>query len=77
MRDEALQSWLKKLVDRGKITQEQAYAYLKWWQPKPSVQLPGGFGPGFGAMMERGGGPCWGHSFPIPDGAPNVTGSGS
>lgn len=78
MRDEALQSRLKDLVDQGKITQDQADAYLKWWQSKPDTQLPGGFGPGFGGMMERGHGHCWGGSFPTPpETTPNTSGSGT
>jgi hypothetical protein len=76
MRDEAMQSCLQNLVDQGKITQDQAGAYLKWWQAKPDIQLPGGFGPdmqmpgglghGFGGMMGRGG----------PDSAPDTSDSG-
>jgi hypothetical protein len=68
MQSEALQSWLKNMVDNGKITQEQADAYLKWMQAKPDVQLPDGSG-GFGGMMERGGGHCRGGGFfaPVPD----------
>lgn len=65
MRSEALQSWLKNLVDKGTITQDQADAYLKWWQTKPDVQLPGGFR----GMMKGGGGHCRGGGLfaPAPD----------
>ena len=34
MRDEALQ----KLVDEGKITQQQADQYKKWWQSRPDTE---------------------------------------
>ena len=77
MRDEALQSRLKDLVDQGKITQEQADAYLKWWQAKPDTQLPGGLGPGFGGMMERGNDHCWGGLNPNSDTTPSTSDSSS
>jgi len=46
MRDEALDNYLKNLVDEGKITQEQADQYKSWWQSKPDIgqdmeQCPG------------------------------------
>jgi len=77
MRDEALQSQLQNLVKEGKITQDQADAYLKWWQAKPDTQLPGGLGPGFGGMMERGRGHCWGGPNATPNATPNTSDSGS
>jgi uncharacterized membrane protein len=66
MRDEALQNWLQDLVDKGKITQEEADQYLKWWQSRPDIGLPlpalGGHGQGGGMMWGRlfkaWGGPC-------------------
>ena len=66
MQDEALQSWLQNLVDKGKITQEEADQYLKWWQSRPDIELPlpglGGHGHGGGMMWGRlfkaWGGPC-------------------
>ena len=66
MRDEALQNWLQDLVDKGKITQEEADQYLEWWQSRPDIelQLPGlgGHGHEGGMMWGRGfqpwGGPC-------------------
>ena len=80
MRSEALQSWLKNQVDKGTITQEQADTYLKWWQAKPDVQLPGGPG-GFGGMMKGGGGHCRGGDLfaPAPDtsNAPSTTTPGT
>jgi hypothetical protein len=77
MRDEAMQSRLKNLVDHGKINQDQADAYLNWWQSKPDTQLPGGFDLGFGGRMERGGGHCWGGPNPNPDATPSTSNSGT
>ncbi len=37
MQEEALDSYLKNLVDQGKITQEQADQYKKWWQSRPDM----------------------------------------
>jgi len=56
MRNEALDNYLKKLVDEGKITQEQADQYKAWVEAKPDVPI---LRPGFpGAGMPRGfGGP--------------------
>ena len=64
MRDKALDSWLQKLVDQGKITSEQVEQYKTWWQARPDAPLPGGFwGHGFrGGMKWRGGCP----SAPTP-----------
>jgi hypothetical protein len=66
MQDEALQSWLQSLVDKGKITQQEADQYLQWWQSRPNVQLPlpgvAGHGPGggmmWGRLLQAWGGPC-------------------
>lgn len=50
------QARLKDLVTQGKITQDQADQYLKWWQSRPNV--PGGFGfSGPGGFPGRGA-PC-------------------
>jgi hypothetical protein len=61
MQDEALKSWLQNLVDKGKITQEEADQYLEWWQSRPDIGLPllglGRQGPGVGMMWGRGFGP--------------------
>ncbi len=32
-----MQNWLQKLVQQGKITQEQADQFLRWWQSKPDT----------------------------------------
>jgi hypothetical protein len=37
MRDEALDNYLKNLVDQGKITQEQADQYKAWVKSKPDL----------------------------------------
>ena len=60
--DEALDNYLKRLVDEGKITQEQADQYKTWLESKPDVDVP--LAPGFpGHDMPRGfGGP--GGGFP-------------
>ena len=65
MRDEALDSYLKNMVDQGKITQEQADQYKSWWQARPDTLLPGPLGRHFGfhgfrGGMKGGGGFCWG-----------------
>ena len=53
MQDKALQNWLQKLVDEGKITQEEADQYLEWWQARPNIT----FGLGEGFQLGDG---CWG-----------------
>ena len=56
MRAEALQNRLQKLVDEGKIAQDEADKYLEWWQSKPDVPIRFGF---HGRVGLRGwGGPC-------------------
>jgi hypothetical protein len=53
MRDEALNSYLQGLVDKGKMTQEQADQYKAWLKSKPEVDIP--LAPGFpGLGMHRG-----------------------
>ena len=70
LQDEALQNWLQDLVDKGKITQEEADEYLEWWQSRPEIQLPL---PGVGArghdggMMRGGSFQPWGGSPCVPD----------
>jgi hypothetical protein len=59
IRDEALDNHLQKLVDDGKITQEQADQFKAWWEARPSLDefkswwqsmpdIPGIFGGGNG-----------------------------
>ncbi len=38
MRDEALDSYLQKLIDAGKITEEEAVQYKAWLQAKPDME---------------------------------------
>lgn len=68
--DEALKSWLQNLVDKGKITQEEADQYLEWWQSRPDIELPlpglGGHGPRGGMLWGQGFGPQGGQ-WCVPD----------
>jgi hypothetical protein len=64
LRDEALETRLQKLVDEGKITQEEADQYLEWWQSRPDIELPLlGLG-----RCDSGGGMMWGGGFQTWDG---------
>ncbi|MBU2009316.1 MAG: hypothetical protein KJ624_05735 [Chloroflexi bacterium] len=79
MRDEAVDSYLKNLVDQGKITQGQADQYSGWWQARPEALLPGAMGRNFGFHGFRGGmrggrGFCWGLP-PIPAPTPQASGT--
>ncbi|MGQ9546245.1 MAG: hypothetical protein ACUVTR_03655 [Dehalococcoidia bacterium] len=62
MCEEALENWLQKLVEQGRMTQEQVDEYLEWWQSRPDIKLPlpglGGPGPGNRMMRGRGFGPA-------------------
>ena len=40
LRDEAVQNKMSRLVEKGRITQEQADAYLEWYQSRPD-DFPG------------------------------------
>jgi len=50
------QARLNDLVTQGKITQDQADQYLKWWQSRPN--LPGGFGFGGPGVFHGRGASC-------------------
>jgi hypothetical protein len=52
IQDEGLRSWLQKMVDDGKITQEQADQYLEWWHSRPDVTF--GLGLRLGTRCGRG-----------------------
>ena len=56
MQDEALQAKLDRMVESGRLTQEEADARKEWYQSRPDGLHPGPFhlfwGPGFG--MSRG-----------------------
>ncbi len=53
--DERVQYRLDKLVEQGKLTQEQADEYLDWWQSRPDVPLGWNAcpGPGLRGMMSK------------------------
>lgn len=62
LRDEALDNYLQKLVDEGKITQDEADQYKTWRQARPDVSIGFGFR-GHGGFRGMGGpgffgGPC-------------------
>jgi hypothetical protein len=53
MQNDAVKNYLDKLVQAGKMSQEDADAYLQWWQSRPQTSqglrsLPGIGGRGFG-----------------------------
>jgi len=80
MQNEALDSYLKNLVDQGKITQQQADQYKSWWQARPETLLPGAMGRNFGFHGFRGGmkggrGFYWGGPPPIPAPTPQASGT--
>ena len=80
MRDEALDSYLKNMVDQGKITQQQADQYKSWWQARPDTLLPGPLGRHFGFHGFRGGmkggrGFFWGGPIPTPAPTPRASGT--
>ena len=80
MQNEALDSYLKNLVDQGKITQQQADQYKSWWQARPDTLLPGPSGRDFGFRGFRGGmkggrGFYWGGPPPIPSPTPQASAS--
>jgi hypothetical protein len=70
MKSEAMSNRLDKLVEQGKLTQQQADDYEKWQQSRPDVP-PGLDGPAKvfpRGRMGFGGFPC----FPGPGGLPPV-----
>lgn len=40
LREQKFEAYLKGLVEKGKITQEQAEQYKKWLKSKPDFELP-------------------------------------
>lgn len=78
--DEALQKRLAKLVEKGRLTQAEADAYLQWYQSRPAgliAGLPfGGLDPFgkhrfHGGWMMRG----WGDHQVFPEATPQSTGT--
>ena len=59
MQADELKTRLQALVDEGKLTQDQADQYLKWWQSKPAG-LPGAGLFGRGGFRGMGPHGCWG-----------------
>jgi len=53
MQDEALDNFLKGLVDEGKMTQEQADQYKAWLKSKPDIDIPMARGFSGGKAMHR------------------------
>lgn len=55
MLTEAMKEHLQSLVDKGRMTQDEADRYLEWWQARPDVPAGIGFcGPGgFRGMGRR------------------------
>ncbi len=39
MHDKSLRDRLQRMVEEGRITQEEADAYLEWWQARPEIGL--------------------------------------
>ena len=76
MKNDAVKTYLDRLVQAGKMTQAEADKYLQWWQSRPQTpqglnlpQMPGGkfMGPGgFPGMMGKRGLP------PPPTATPNA-----
>jgi len=56
---EAMQNRLANLVDKGRITQDEADQYLEWWQSRPDVAVGFGFR-GRGGFRGMGGPLGWG-----------------
>ena len=56
---EAMQNRLANLVDKGRITQDEADQYLEWWQSRPDVSVGFGFR-GRGGFRGMGGPLGWG-----------------
>jgi hypothetical protein len=76
MRDDAMNAQLQKMIDNGKITQEQADQYKAWIQSKPDLPAELGSQGPMGGRGSKGG--CFpgmggrGFNFQAP---PNATGS--
>lgn len=79
LKQEALQSFLDKLVGEGKLTQEQADQYKAWLDARPEISIFDGKGrmgvPGFyGPKMSRGmPGRGWMFQCPAPSTTPGAT----
>jgi len=58
MQNEALDNYLKGMVEQGKMTQSQADQYKTWWQSRPDVPVDFGI-KGPGRLGGRGGFGSW------------------
>jgi len=65
MQDEALQAKLDKMVESGRLTQEEADEYKEWYDSRPDTLTPGfggrkfHFGQGFGSRWFHHGMGMW------------------
>ena len=65
MQDEALQAKLDKMVESGRLTQEEADEYKEWYDSRPDTLTPGfggrkfHFGQGFGSLRFHHGMGMW------------------
>lgn len=65
MQDEALQAKLDKMVESGRLTQEEADEYKEWYDSRPDTLTPGfggrkfHFGQGFGSRRFHHGMGMW------------------
>ena len=71
IQDEAIQNKLNRLVESGRLTQEQADEYLEWYLARPESGLHGRFLPGLRGWGFFGGPRFHGHGHPAP--APETT----
>jgi hypothetical protein len=74
--NDAVKSYLDKLVQAGKMTQADADKYLQWWNSRPQTSqglngLPGICGRGFGMM--RGGFHGFGGNAATPAPSPSTS----
>lgn len=76
IQDERVQAYLDRLVANGRITQEQADAYLEWYEARPEgLNLGPGFGSAFGPRGFHGGpGMCFERiASATPEATPETT----
>jgi hypothetical protein len=73
IQSERLDTQLQKMVDAGKITQDQASQYKTWIESRPDINMPGLEG-GVGG---RGHGGMMGPGMGMPPGAPPDAASGT
>ena len=65
VQDEALQAKLDKMVEKGRLTQEEADEYKEWYDSRPDTLTPGfggrkfHFGQGFGGLRFHHGMGMW------------------